>query len=344
MSTVSMEETKGKFKLEGKVAGIKNDNAYKEGFTSTDKPYKALSFFVQTSPTNRVKVEAFAMEWDEVTAYSQKDKKSKKVKWSKRHDNHGDYKVMGQNLFLEKGKDGKNQRKVLVEWDAFDYIKANLKDGDSVRVTGNPDYQNYENDEGQKKESVKFAFRSISKIDDIDFESEDFKEVSMFEQEIVATDVMVDDETKKLLIGAQTITYKGKDTATATFVVDGEKLPKLANNMARRLEFGDFIKVFGLIVNASVLEEAESNDELADDDDDWGGDNEVQDNMNTQYITTFVSEMQVTSVDSQSYESKKYKEEDFFSQDQKTFDGEIDEDDDFGDDSDSDEIDDLPFG
>lgn len=339
-----LEQTKGKFKLEGKIKGISNENALNEGFTSSDKPYKSLSFFIETSPINKVKVEMFAMEWEEVTAYSQKAKESKKIKWDKRHDNHGDYKVMGINMFLEpSGKgDGKHKRSVLVEWDAIDYILKNLKEGDSVRVNGEPSYQNYENQEGQKKESVRFTIRSISKTPDIDFEAEGFKEVAIFEQEIVATDTMIDDESKKLFISAHTITYKGKETPTATFVVDGNKLPKLANNMAKRLQFGDFIKVFGLIVNSSIREEAEPDEETVSDDDDWGGDNEIQSNFNQEYITTYINELQVTSVDSSLYEPKKYKDEDFFSKGQDAFDGNVDEEgDDFGE---EDEIDDLPFG
>lgn len=338
-----LEQTKGKFKLEGKIKGISNENALNEGFTGSDKPYKSLSFFIETSPVNKVKVELFAMEWDEVTGYSQKAKESKKIKWDKRHENHGDYKVMGVNLFLEpSGKgDGKHKRAVLVEWDAIDYILKNLKEGDSVRVNGEPSYQNYEDQEGQKKESVRFSFRSISKTDEIDFEAENFEEVAIFEQEIVAIDTMIDDESKKLLISAHTITYKGKETPTATFVVDGSTYPRFANNMAKRLQFGDFIKVFGKIINSSIREEAEPDADLATDDDDWGGDTDIQSSFNQEYITTYVNELQVTGVDSGLYVPKKYKDEDFFSKGQDAFDGNVEDGEDFGEEE---EIEDLPFG
>ena len=156
-----LEETKGKFKIVGRVTGIGNENAYREGFTKKDeKPYKSLSFFVETSKENRVKVELFGMERDVVYAYSQKDKKSKAINWENRHDNHGSYKVIGINAFLE--GEGKKERKVLVEFDAIDYILEHLKDGDFVRVTGSPDYQEFETDNGEKRQSVRFNINSIT--------------------------------------------------------------------------------------------------------------------------------------------------------------------------------------
>ncbi|HMG14089.1 MAG TPA: hypothetical protein VK590_01510, partial [Saprospiraceae bacterium] len=78
-----LEETKGSFTLKGKIDGLASDYAVREGVTSTDKEYKALSFFVQTSPTNRVKVEMFGMERD-VIYYSSKAKQSKKIPFENR--------------------------------------------------------------------------------------------------------------------------------------------------------------------------------------------------------------------------------------------------------------------
>lgn len=336
-----LEQTKGKIKIEGIVKGIKNENAIREGFTKSEKPYKSISFFLQTSPDNRVKVELFGMEKDEVYAYSQKDKKSKKIAWGNREGNFGDYKVLGANLFLEQGSDGKNIRKVLVEYDAVDYIAEHLNEGDSVRVNGEMSFQTFEDQQGNTKESQSFNIRSISKIEPIDFEAEGFKEVSSFEQEIVVAETMVDDETKQLIINAYTIAYN-KDVVGATFVVDGEKLPKLANNMAKRFGYGDFIKVFGKIVNLTVKEEAEV-EETLDDAEDWGGDDEIKNEMETSYVTNYIKELQITTVDSATYEPKKYKEEDLISSDEDAFNGKVDGNDDFSDEGEDDEIDELPF-
>ncbi len=60
---MGLEQTKGKFKLVGKVVGINNENAYREGITKNGEgsPFKSLAFFVQTSKENRVRVELFGI-------------------------------------------------------------------------------------------------------------------------------------------------------------------------------------------------------------------------------------------------------------------------------------------
>jgi hypothetical protein len=339
----TLEQTKGKIKLIGKVAGISNENAHRQGYTQNDKLFKAISFFVETSKVNRVKVELFGMEKDYVYAYSQKEKKTKQIEWTKRHDDHGDYKVLGVALKLEKGEDGKYIRKVLTELDAVEYIESHLKDGDVVRIGGEIDFYEYENQQGDLVQAKRFVIRSITKLDEeLDFDAEDFKEESKFEQEIVATETMIDEESKKLIVGAKIIKYDGSHVDT-TFTVDTEKYPKLAKNMAKRLSFGDFIKVYGLIINSVVLEEAPEED-IVDDEDDWGGDDEIKKDFETSYIRNYIQELQITSVDSSSYEQKKYKEEDFINEEEDIFNGDFDEDenDDFSD-EDGEEIDDLPF-
>lgn len=333
----NLEQTKGKVKLEGKVVGIDNQNSYREGLTKKDAEYKSLSFFVQTSETNRIKVEVFGMVKENVIAYSNKDKKSKKIAWDKRYDNHGDYKIMGTNLSIEKDAKGKLVKKIFAEFDAIEYMQEHLNDGDFVRVMADFDFQEFENSEGEVKQSTKFVINSITMINEIDFEDENFKEVATFEQEIVISDLMADTETKKLLVGAKIIGYKGDSHVETLFVVDAEKYPKLANNMTKRMKFGDFIKVYGKVVNMTV----ETNEVVADDDD-WGGDDEVKSEFN--FIKEYISEIQITAVDSATYEAKKYNEEDFINEDEDNFNGKgkVDEGDSFEDDEDEDD-DDLPF-
>lgn len=340
-----LEQTKGKIKIEGKVVGIKNENAYREGFTQSDKPYKSLQFFVQTSPTNRVKVEMFGMERDEVIFYNSKERKSTRVAWDKRGTEIKGAKLLGSNLYLE-GSGEKKTRKVLVEFDAIDYILEHVKDDDSVRIGGSIDFGQFEDSEGKKKNTVKFPIGSITKIADIDFEAENFKEIAQFEQDIVVNDKMVDDETKKLLISAYVINYKkeGNVAVDADFIVDGATHPKLANNMSKRLEFGDLIKVYGLIRNETiqVLAEPDESEEV-DEEDDWGGDEEIASAFDNNYINEFINELKIISVDSSSYEKAKYTEEDFINEDEDAFNGDnesFDEDEN----KDEEDIDNLPFG
>lgn len=327
--TSSLEQTKGKIKLVGRVKGIKNDNAMKEGFTAkSDKQYKSLSFFLETSSVNEVRVELFGMEREEVIAYSMKARQSKRIPWKNRKNDFGDYKVMGTGCYLEVDPQdsSKKLRQVLPEFDAVDYIRANLQDGDIVRINGEIDFQEYPNQQGVVVSSKKFVIKSITKLDQkLDFNAEDFKEESKFEHEIVINDVMMDEEANRLHVNAKVIKYGG-DIVDTSFAVDTLKYPKLAENMAKRFGFGDFIKVYGLIINSVVLKEAESIEEEAEEED-WGGDNEIKEDFNNNFIKDYIQELQITSVDSTTYEPKKYREEDLISEDEEAFNGDINSDD-----------------
>lgn len=346
MAKATLEQTKGKIKLVGRVKGIGNDNARREGFTKSDKQYKSLQFFIETSPINQVKVELFGMERDQVVAYSNKDKKSKKIDWAKRHQDFGDYKVLGTGCYLEvdPSDSSKKLRKVLPEFDSIDYIKANVKDGDFVRINGQIEFSEYVNRQGKKVEQKRFVISSITKLDEkIDFTSVDFKEESKFEHDIVINDVMLDDETKRLYVNAKIIKYGG-EIADTTFTVDTEKYPKLAGNMAKRFAFGDFITVYGLIINSVIVKESEEEmQESVSDDEDWGGDEDIKKDFENNYMKEYVSELQITSVDSSTYEPKKYKEEDLLSEDEDAFNGDVKGDASGKDFDDEEEMDDLPF-
>lgn len=346
MAKTSLEQTKGKVKLVGRVKGIGNENAKKEGFTKKDeKQYKSLQFFLETSAVNTVKVELFGMEKDEVVAYNSKDRSKKRVPWNSRKNDFGEYKVLGTGCYLEVDpKDtSKKLRQVLPEFDAVDYIKANLKDGDTVRVTAEIDFQEYTNQQGKTVVTKKYIIKSITKLDEtLDFNSPDFKEESKFEHEIVISDVMKDDEAKRLYVNAKIIKYGG-DIVDTTFTVDTEKYPKLAGNMVKRFSFGDLITVYGLVINSVVLKEAEEQiQESATDDDDWGGDENIKNDFENSYMKDYIQELQIISVDSSTYEPKKYKEEDLLSADEDAFNGDV-QGDDFDDSEQDDDLDDLPF-
>lgn len=341
MARKEKEQTRGQFKLIGKVKGISNENSLREGVTRNDDSYKSLSFFVETSPTNAIRVEMFGMERNEVYFYSSKHKKSKKVAWKNRNDSFPEYKLIGVRMGLEKDEKGANKQVMLVEYDAIDYIHTHLKDGDSVFVSGSIDFQSYVDRSGNEKESKRYTINSISLTKEpVDFHKEGFKEVASFEQEIVVTNTII--EGSKLYIGAKVINYKGEDTDT-TFVVDtvaeGGKFAKLANNIKKRMKFGDFIKVFGVCKNEVILEEAEAED----DEDDWGGEKPA----GMEYIRNYIQELRITAVDSSTYEPKKYTEDDFYNEGEENFGDDFEESpfegDDFMDDFEDEDDDDLPF-
>mgnify|MGYP000983972932 CR=1 FL=1 len=333
---MAVEQTKGKYKLEGIIEGLKGEGSFREGYTKNDDHYKSLSFFVRTSKTNRIRVEIFGMVRQIVKAYSNKTKKTIDVKWNNRHDDFKDYKVMGTQIV-----DG--GRKVLVEYDAIDHILENFKDGDAVSLTGRMDYQEFES-QGQKRYSTKFPFTYIKKLSgkeaEIDLETDNIVGKSSFEQEIIIDEIEKDDDENKLVVNVFTADYRGEITPT-TLHVDMEEFPKLANNLARRLKFGDMMTVYGNIVNMTVVvPSSEAEEDL--DEDDWGGDEDIQDEFET--IESYVSELQIRSVKRGSHFPQHYNEDDLISEGKDKFEGNIDEDEDFEDDiSDFDDDDELPF-
>jgi len=321
-----LEETKGSFTLKGKIDGLASDYAVREGVTSTDKEYKALSFFVQTSPTNRVKVEMFGMERD-VIYYSSKAKQSKKIPFENRDKVIlKGYQLMGVNINVS-GK--KNDRKTLIEYDAVDYIREHFNDGDTVYIKGQLDFSEFENQHGEKINKTGFRLNSIKKEEDINFNDDDFLPHAFFKQDIVVNELM--EEDGKLFVHAKIIKYKG-DLADATFVVDSERLKKFAKTLKKNLKFGDWINVKGWIVSETIeTEEVEEQE-----DDDWGG--ETPDGMDTNYIKEYINELQIVNVDKETYEPKKYSEEDLFTKEEEDFgEDDVDTEDDFEDDEE------LPF-
>ena len=323
-----LEETKGSFTLKGKIDGLASDYAVREGVTSTDKDYKALSFFVQTSPTNRVKVEMFGMERD-VIYYSSKAKQSKKVPFENRDKvSLKGYQLMGVNINAS-GK--KNDRKTLIEYDAVDYIREHFNDGDTVYIKGQLDFSEFENQHGEKINKTGFRLNSIKKEADINFDADDFLPHAFFKQDIVVNELMEEDE--KLFVHAKIIKYKG-DLADATFVVDSERLKKFAKTLKKNLKFGDWINVKGWIVSETIeTEEVEEQE-----DDDWGG--ETPDGMDNNYIKEYINELQIVNIDKESYDPKKYSEEDLFTKEEEDF-GDDDVDTEGEDDFEDDE--ELPF-
>lgn len=332
------DETKGKFKLIGIVSGL-NEESFREGVTASGKDYRSVSFNVQTSETNKVRVELFGMVKDRVFLYSQKDKETKEVTWEERNENHGSYKLLGTNMKLEKDKAGKAVRKVMAEYDAIEYMEEMLKDGMSVAVTGRTSVNSYENDEGEKRTNIQLQLSSISLMkNEIDFEDEEFKETCNFEQEVVIVEVE-DNEDGKTDVYTKLIDYKG-DAHDVVYTVNKEELPKLAQNMKKRMKFGDFIKVYGVITNKVELVEGKDED-LETDEDDWGGDDELTEEMEKSYITNYIVENEIRAVKSSTYVKGKYSQEDFENADEDAFDGDENfDDDDFGEDFDDE---DLPF-
>lgn len=354
-----LTQTTSSFTFVGIVDGMTNDNAYREDEIkqgkNQGKEYRSIRFFVQTSPTNKLPVEMFGMELDWVYPYK-KGKKgekgtTKKMAFDQRDNLPEGFHIIGINLGLEKNAAGKNIRKSLVDFDAVEYIYDNLNDGDSVEVSGELQFSQYENSQGELIDQTKYIIKSIYlEKEAIDFTSEKFQEVNAFEQELVFIDKDVDKKESAVYVSGYTIQY-GDKFSLANFVIrpnGNENIEKTAKAFAKALKFGDTLKVYGLCLNkAETVEVDVADDETkAEKDDIFGG--EKPKGLEKRAVTTYVTELQITGADNESYKAGKgmYKEEDFVVEELVDENDSDDDDDDnlFGEDSGQEiDDDDLPF-
>src|SRR5690606_10347295 len=126
---------------------------------------------------------------------------------------------------------GVNKPKNLFNWDAIDVIKNSLKENDSIYVTAEFNPNTYTTPQGEKRTNVKYTVTGIGFLKNpIDFESEDFKEVASFEQEMVVIDKNIDKDRGKLYIVGRLIRFN-KKWDDVIFSVDANKYKTLANNI-----------------------------------------------------------------------------------------------------------------
>lgn len=325
-------QTKGSVKINGILVGFDGENTFREGKTKNGEglPYRSASLSVKTSPTNVVyNLDAFGQEDNDrkVKVFSNKggEKRSLEIAFKDRNDIPDGFTAFGFGTVrtaIEKDSNNKAVIKNYFTYDAVEKIKEALKDGDSVWVNAEFSPNTYVKD-GETRTTVKYAVNGIGlSKNEINFEDEEFKEVASFEQELVVVNVDLDKETKKVYVTGRLIKYN-KTWDDIVFVVDGNKYEKLAININKKFKFGDFVKVQGIILNGTVMEEVEEKSDGFD----WGG----EEPQGVQKFTkSKISELQITNV--VSHEAKKFKEEDFFVDDQDPFnsDGDSPFDDDAG--------------
>lgn len=341
-----LTQTTSKFVLKGQVVGLSNENAFRESTfeqgKNEGKEYKSMRLGVKTSESNTIYAEMFGMELDFVYPYSRDDKKSQKIPFADRHNPPKGYQVIGISMGLKFGKDGKQDRKSMVEFDAIDYIRENLEDGDTVTVSGEIQFSEYKNkNSGELVKQTRYTIKSIYKQKDaIDFNAENFKEVTDFEQELVFVSSEFDKEEGKVHVLGYTIGYADK-FQDAVFTIDPKKsadVKKMAETFLKKLKFGDFIKVFGNCVNKVEFVEVEEEQE----EDIWG---EKPESLDKKAVRNYITELTIIGADGKTYEKAKYSEDDFVKEEQSFEEENVDDADNPFSDSDEDEIDedDLPF-
>lgn len=326
-----LKETKGVFKVIGKVARIDRDGAFREDVLN--KPdnrnhgrlYRSLRFGVKTSPTNEIIVQAFDYEPQEVFLWNSKKReadpnyKGDRIPfetWKEQQDELREqgYVVLQSRIGLDYDEKGKLKTKGLPRFVALKEIYENINNGDSVVVEGTIRYSKYKNRNDEIVEQKNYMIERVFRIKDIDFEDDNFEEVSYFEQEMVFVDADLDKEEKKAYVTGRIIDFNGNFEDTQ-FVINfanenGETDPamlKLAQAFTKKMEFGDVINVFGDVINRVVVEEVEDEEEddlLAE----LGGRSKPKHAQN--YVSrTYITEMSINGVDA--WKKGVYTEDDF---------------------------------
>lgn len=326
-----LKETKGVFKVIGKVARIDRDGAFREDVLN--KPdnrnhgrlYRSLRFGVKTSPTNEIIVQGFDYEPQEVFLWNSKKReadpnyKGDRIPfetWKEQQDELREqgYVVLQSRIGLDYDEKGKLKTKGLPRFVALKEIYENINNGDSVVVEGTIRYSKYKNRNDEIVEQKNYMIERVFRIKDIDFEDDNFEEVSYFEQEMVFVDADLDKEEKKAYVTGRIIDFNGNFEDTQ-FVINfanenGETDPamlKLAQAFTKKMEFGDVINVFGDAINRVVVEEVEDEEEddlLAE----LGGRSKPKHAQN--YVSrTYITEMSINGVDA--WKKGVYTEDDF---------------------------------
>lgn len=301
-------QTKGSCKFFGQVVGLQNENTYREDVSKKGRPYRSASLSIKTSPTNVVYSQDLYGQIPEkkVKVYSNKnnEKKSLEIDFDDRDNLPDGFTPFGFGTVrtgIEKDEKGKNIQKNYFTYDAVKKIEESLTDGDSIYINSDFKVETYTKD-GEERSVVKYSVNGIGFLkDEVDFENENFKEVSSFEQEFVVIGTNIDKEAKKLYIQGRIIAFN-KTWFDIQFVIDANEYGTLATNVNKKFKFGDVVKVQGRIRNGTVIEEVVETPAF-----DWGG--EAPEGQGKKFNKNKISELQITNV--LDHKPKVYKEDDF---------------------------------
>ena len=143
-----------------------------------------------------------------------------------------------------------NDIKTLFEYDACKFINENLEDGQSVFVKGTIEYSTYDN-----KRNVKFIPNQISLCKSVDFENENFKEISDFKQRIVFMGIEQNDDKKTFTVLSKITGYNSIEDAEFK-ITNGD----LAKQFKKNLKPYTTIDVWGKVSTFTEIEKVETSD------------------------------------------------------------------------------------
>lgn len=293
-----LPETTGNFRIRGVVVGKRKDDFFKSSTQKNGLQRNSISFAVKSSADNEVYVEISDSEKEKAYFFKSNGKgkggETKSVDWDKRTvpirnkkgvlehppvvafdddenlvinkyiESENGFNPIGVSIGLFKDEDGKNVTKTFFDYDAALVLSTLIEEDLPVLIVGETDFSSMETDEGirrYKKLKIKKIYNSS-----VNFEAEDFKEESVFQQRFIFIDIEpakkngeVDKEDRRWIVSGKIVNYNSLEDVE--FVI---RKPDLAKNYKKRIKPYTAITVSGRINNRREEEKVVVED-------DWGG-------------------------------------------------------------------------
>lgn len=294
--------TYGGTKFEGIVVGL--DGFEDVAATNGKSAYRKLQFGLKTNKNNVVYFELFGALGNEVGVKDANGLKSR-VPSAMRNSLPEGYKLTwAVTMGLEQDESNKNIKKALVPYDAIEYISKNLKNDDSVFMIAGIDFSTYMKS-GEMVQQRKYNPRIIyKKGEPINFDAEDFVEVSSFEQEIIVKDTRMNEELGKMFVNAN-IVKSDTEFVPTTFAIDLNENREFAEAFADNTAFGDFVKVLGRVLSGTEKVEKPIENNNA-----WGGKKPA--GFDKDFANKRVNELRIDTADTSTHIPEMYTQQDFF--------------------------------
>lgn len=302
---LELPETRGRFQCKGIVNGTEKEKFYTEKKTSTGSDFRAVNFGCEFDKQKSMYLNLTGMPRQNVY-FSKRDTKTKKtetkaVPWGNRYTfSEEGFNLIGTRLGITKTTDeeGKlvNDKKVMPEFDACEYIANNLNDDASVFIKGKIDFSSYIDNNGDIRRSTKYVPEQISLCKEVNFDEYDYienKPVNDFMQTIVFNGIEKETadgkETGRFIVSAYIVTYSDV-VATEFIIVDA----KLASLFKKNLKPYYSIDVHGHVEVTHVVEEV-------DEDDGWGESNAMNRVSAPTKIEMVITGAKPSSIDKETY-------------------------------------------
>lgn len=322
-----LPQTTGNFRVRGEVIGTSKENFFKTSIQKNKLQRNTISFAVKSSIDNEVYVEVSDSEKEKAYFFKSNGKgekgEVKSIAWSKRTapirnkkgvlesppiidfdenenlvlnnyiENENGFNAIGVSVGLLKDESGKNVTKTFLDYDAAEVLSVLIEEGSSILIVGETDFSSMETNEGikrYKKLRIKKIYNSA-----VNFEAEDFKEESVFQQRFIFTgiepakkDGEVDKEDRRWIVSGKIINYNSIEDVE--FVI---RKPELAKNYKKRIKPYTAITVSGRINNRRE-------EEIVVNEDDWGGE-EVYEVVNSPRKFEFEIVSGASNIDATTY-------------------------------------------